>query len=234
LKKTTADEGSIPMPAKHREKLTRDKVIGAALRIRDEEGLDAVSMRRVAHELGVEAMSLYHHVGDKEELLDGICERVMGDFEFPAPTGDWAEDCRAGARAWRRLMQKHPEVIELFARQRGPASSVESMRPSEFALRLLRESGLSDRDVAQAFHAIGGYIQGFVVMERGSIAGGTDAVHVKAHQALAESLDPDEFQALRAVAPHFADCSPDEQFEFGLDLLVQGLVAKVGEPPRRR
>ena len=231
MKETTAVERSIPTPAKHREKLTRERVIEAALHVMDGEGLDAVSMRRVAHELGVEAMSLYNHVGDKEELLDGICEQVMGDFEFPALTGDWVEDCRAGARAWRRLMQKHPGVIELFARQRGPATTIESMRPSEFALRLLRESGLSDRDVAQAFHAFGGYIQGFVVMERGSIAGGTDAAHVKAHQALADSLDPDEFEALRAVAPHFADCSPDEQFEFGLDLLIQGLLAKV---PQRR
>ena len=118
MKETTAVEGSIPIPtpapAPHRAKLSRDRVIEAALRIMDEEGLDAVSMRRVAHELGVEAMSLYHHVGDKDELLDGICERVMGDFEFPELTGDWAQDCRAGARAWRRLMQKHPEVIELW------------------------------------------------------------------------------------------------------------------------
>ncbi len=212
---------------KNRERLSRERIVTAALRIMDDEGLEAVTMRRVAHELGVEAMSLYHHVGDKDELLDGICEQVMADFEFPSLTGEWAEDCRAGARAWRRLMQRHPEVIELFARQRGPASSVESMRPSEFALRLLRASGLPDRDVAQAFHAIGGYIQGFVEMERGSIAGGTDTAHVKAHQALAESLDPEEFEALRAVSPYFADCSPDEQFEFGLDLLIQGLLAKV-------
>jgi AcrR family transcriptional regulator len=212
---------------KNRERLSRERIVTAALRIMDDEGLEAVTMRRVAHELGVEAMSLYHHVGDKDELLDGICEQVMADFEFPSLTGEWAEDCRAGARAWRRLMQRHPEVIELFARQRGPVSSVESMRPSEFALRLLRESGLPDRDVAQAFHAIGGYIQGFVEMERGSIAGGTDAAHVKAHQALAESLDPEEFEALLAVSPYFADCSPDEQFEFGLDLLIQGLLAKV-------
>jgi AcrR family transcriptional regulator len=218
---------------KNRERLSRERIVTAALRIMDDEGLEAVTMRRVAHELGVEAMSLYHHVGDKDELLDGICEQVMADFEFPIPTGDWAENCRAGARAWRRLMQRHPEVIELFARQRGPVSSVESMRPSEFALRLLRESGLPDRDVAQAFHAIGGYIQGFVEMERGSIAGGTDAAHSKAHQALAESLDPEEFEALRAVSPYFADCSPDEQFEFGLDLLIQGLIAKVRQEQGR-
>jgi AcrR family transcriptional regulator len=230
LKETAAVEASIPTPAKHREKLTRDRIVEAALRIMDDEGLEAVSMRRVAHELGGVAMSLYHHVGDKDQLLDGICGRVMADFEFPESTGDWVTDCREGARAWRRLMQRHPEVIELFARQRGPASTDESMRPTEYALRLFRESGLSDRDVAQAFHAFGGYIQGFVVMERGSIAGGTDAAHVKARQALAE-LDPDEFTALRAVAPYFADCSPDEQFEFGLDLLIKGLLAKVG---RRR
>ncbi len=218
---------------KNRERLSRERIVTAALRIMDDEGLEAVTMRRVAHELGVEAMSLYHHVGDKDELLDGICEQVMADFEFPIPTGDWAENCRAGARAWRRLMQRHPEVIELFARQRGPVSSVESMRPSEFALRLLRESGLPDRDVAQAFHAIGGYIQGFVEMERGSMTGGTDAAHVTAHQALAESLDPEEFEALRAVSPYFADCSPDEQFEFGLDLLIQGLLAKVRQEQGR-
>jgi len=218
---------------KNRERLSRERIVTAALRIMDDEGLEAVTMRRVAHELGVEAMSLYHHVVDKDELLDGICEQVMADFEFPIPTGDWAENCRAGARAWRRLMQRHPEVIELFARQRGPVSSVESMRPSEFALRLLRKSGLPDRDVAQAFHAIGGYIQGFVEMERGSIAGGTDAAHVKAHQALADSLDPEEFEALRAVSPYFADCSPDEQFEFGLDLLIQGLLAKVRQEQGR-
>jgi len=219
---------------KTRERLSRERVVAAALRIMDDEGLEAVTMRRVAHELDVEAMSLYHYVGDKDELLDGICEQAMAGFEFPAPTGDWAEDVRAGARAWRRLMQRHPEVIQLFARRRGPATSVESMRPSEFALRLLRGSGLPDRDVAQAFHAFGGYIQGFVVMERGSIAGGTDAEHVKAHQALAESLDPDEFQALRAVSPHFADLSPDEQFEFGLDLLIRGLLAKVRQRRRGR
>ena len=91
-----------------REPLTRERVVEAALRVMDEEGLDAVSMRRVAREVGVEAMSLYHHVEDKEDLLDGICEHVMAGFEFPDPVEDWAENCRRGARAWRRLLQAHP------------------------------------------------------------------------------------------------------------------------------
>jgi AcrR family transcriptional regulator len=210
-----------------REPLTRDRVIEAALRVMDEEGLDAVSMRRVAREVGVEAMSLYHHVEDKEDLLDGICEHVMAGFEFPDPVEDWAENCRRGARAWRRLLQSHPAVMRLFAEQRGPVRTVDSMRPMEFALRLLRGAGLSDRDTAQAFHAFGGYIQGFVMMELGSIAGGSDEAHLKAHADLVAAL-PDEFAALVAVSPYFAECDADEQFEFGLDLLIRGLEAKAG------
>jgi TetR/AcrR family tetracycline transcriptional repressor len=208
-----------------RETLTRDRVIEAALRVMDDEGLEAVTMRRIAREVGVEAMSLYHHVEDKEDLLDGICERVMAGFEFPEPVEDWAENCRRGARAWRRILQQHPAVMRLFAEQRGPIRSIDSMRPMEFALRLLRDAGLSDRDTAQAFHAFGGYIQGFVMMELGSIAGGSDEAHLKAHAELAAAL-PGEFEALVAVSPHFAGCDADEQFEFGLDLLIRGLESK--------
>jgi TetR/AcrR family tetracycline transcriptional repressor len=210
-----------------RPPLTRERVVDAALHVMDEEGLDAVSMRRVARAVGVEAMSLYHHVEDKEDLLDGICERVMAEFDFPEPVEDWAENCRRGARAWRRLLQAHPAVMRLFAEQRGPVRSIDSMRPMEFALRILKSSGLSDRDTAQAFHAFGGYIQGFVMMELGSIVGAPDAEHLNAHTQLAEAL-PEEFAALQAAAPHFVDCGADEQFEFGLDLLIRGLESKVG------
>jgi TetR/AcrR family tetracycline transcriptional repressor len=201
-------------------------VIEAALRVMDEEGLEAVSMRRVAREVGVEAMSLYHHVEDKEDLLDGICERVMIEFDFPEPVDDWTENCRRGARAWRNLLQAHPAVMRLFAEQRGPVRSIDSMRPTEFALKILRSCGLTDRDTAQAFHAFGGYIQGFVMMELGSIAGGSDEEHVKMHAELAAAL-PGEFPTLEAVSRSFAECDPDEQFEFGLDLLIRGLEAKV-------
>jgi AcrR family transcriptional regulator len=211
-----------------RDPLTRERVIEAAMRVMDGEGLEAVSMRRVAREVGVEAMSLYHHVEDKEDLLDGICEHVMAQFDFPEPVEDWAENCRRGARAWRRLLQAHPGVMRLFAEQRGPIRSIDSVRPMEFALRILRSCGLTDRDTAQAFHAFGGYIQGFVMMELGSIAGGSDEEHQKAHAELAAEL-PDEFAALQACSPYFAECDPDEQFEFGLDLLIRGLEAK-GNP----
>lgn len=214
--------------------LDRDKVLGAAQRMADRDGLESLSMRNLAQALRVEAMSLYNHVEDKEDILDGICEHVMAEFEFPEPGGDWEETVRRGARAWRRLLRAHPEVVRLFAQKRSPAQSPESMRPMEFALRLFKDAGLSDRDTAQAFHAFGGYIQGFVMMELGSIAGGTDEGHLKMHQELAAKL-PAEFATLQAVSPYFAECMPDEQFEFGLDLLIAGLFEKVrrAEPDDR-
>src|SRR4029450_9334429 len=162
------------------------------------------SMRRVAREVGVEAMSLYHHVEDKEDLLDGICEHGMAKFDLPEPVDDWTETCRRGARAWRRILQAHPNVMRLFAEQRGPIRSIDSMRPMEYALKILQSCGLSDRDTAQAFHVFGGYIQGFVMMELGSIAGGADEAHMKAHAELAASL-PGDFATLQAVGPHFLE-----------------------------
>jgi len=206
---------------KERERLTRERVIDAALAVMDAEGLDAVSMRRVAREVGVEAMSLYNHVRDKDDLLQGVCERIMGSYEFPTAEGDWVHRAKAGARAWRRVLQAHPDLVRLFAETHGPApSSPESLRPTEFALTMFREAGLSERDTVQAFHAFGGYIQGFVMMEGGSIK-------ERHEEHFAGHIPEEAFPTLAAVSRHWAECDPDEQFEFGLDLLIRGLLAKV-------
>jgi AcrR family transcriptional regulator len=211
---------------KSREKLTRARVIEAALKVMDADGLEAVTMRRVAREVGVEAMSLYNHVKDKDDLLQGVCNRVMADFEFPTEPGDWADRCRAGARSWRRVLQAHPDVMRLFAETHGPStSSTESLKPTEFALRLLQEVGLSDRDTVQAFHAFGGYIQGFVMMEGGSIKGRAREEHLPSLDAANELLEA--FPTLHKVSEYWADCDADEQFEFGLDLLIRGIRDRV-------
>jgi AcrR family transcriptional regulator len=207
---------------KQRERLTRDRIVDAAMHVMDTEGLEAVSMRRVAREVGVEAMSLYNHVEDKDDLLQAVCDRIMVAFEFPEETDDWVETCKAAARSWRKVLRAHPDVMRLFAETHGPSpSSLESLKPTEFALRLLRNGGLSDRDTVQAFHVFGGYIQGFVMMENGSIQksqGEQGAFNIPESE-----LPTDAFPVLRAVHGYFADCSADEQFEFGLDLLLRGL-----------
>ncbi len=207
------------MRAKPREKLSRERVVDAALRVMDADGLDAVTMRRVGHELGVEAMSLYNHVRDKEDILDGVCERVMAEFEYPqTDERDWLETGRRAARAWRRLLKAHPNVIALFAERTKPMVSPEALRPMEFALSVLRGAGLSDRDALQAFHAFGGYIQGFVMMELG-------LWNAEGHAEF--TLPAELFPSMAATMPHLVDCGTDEQFEFGLDLMLEGLRAKL-------
>jgi TetR/AcrR family tetracycline transcriptional repressor len=225
------ESGGLVEARERREPLTRDRVVDAALAIMDGEGLEAVTMRRVAREVGVEAMSLYNHVRDKDDLLQGVCDRVMSGFDIPGTNGDWGERCRAAARSWRRLLRAHPDVMRLFAETHGPSpTSVDSLRPTEFALSLLKEAGLSDRDTVQAFHAFGGYIQGFVMMEGGSIKGGHGPTTERTSEGFAAAVPPETFPCLHAMGQYFEECEADEQFEFGLDLLMRGLQDRVAEP----
>ena len=225
------ETGTVLEARERREPLTRERVVDAALAIMDAEGLEAVTMRRVAREVGVEAMSLYNHVRDKDDLLQGVCDRVMSSFDFPRTTGDWGERCREAARSWRRLLGAHPDVMRLFAETHGPSpTSADSLRPTEFALSLLKEAGLSDRDTVQAFHAFGGYIQGFVMMEGGSIKDGHGPTTARTPEELSATVSQETFPCLHAMGQYFEECEADEQFEFGLELLMRGLQHKVTKP----
>lgn len=216
-----------------RAPLTRERIIRTALQVMDEEGLEAVTMRRIGRELGVEAMSLYNHVRDKEDILDGVTEMVLGKFEFPPSTGDWAEDVRSGAREWGRLFQTHPSLCQLMAERHKPLESVEAVRPMEAALELLGSSGLGIRETVQAFNAFGGYIMGFVIMERGLMPGRQRAhtLDEHDHEELARTLRNAGVDLPRFIEalPYFAECPTEEQFEFGLDLLIRGLRSRVEE-----
>ncbi len=214
-------------PPRRRLPVTRARVIEAALRIMDAEGLEAVTMRRIGRELGVEAMSLYNHVRDKDDILDAVSELVMSEFQLPAPSGDWREDGKNAAREWRRLLRTHPNVMGLMAERRKPLANPESLRPMDTALGILRGAGLDVRDAAQAFNAFGSYIMGFVLMEQGMMLGheGPDEGHVRMHEELAR-MHGTEFPFLVEAFPVIHECSTDEQFEFGLDLMMQGLEAR--------
>jgi TetR/AcrR family transcriptional regulator, tetracycline repressor protein len=214
-----------------REKLTRERICEAALEIMDAEGLDAVSMRRVAREVGVEAMSLYHHVRDKEDLLDGICSLVMNEFRYPDESQAWIDVAKQGAQEWRRVLKQHPNVIALFAERQKPMTDVQALGPMEFALRVIGRAGMDERETVLVFNVLGGYIMGSVMMEVGRMfnAGATD----KANPDVAGTLvnfPADRLPCIAASMPHLADCDPNEQFETGLDLLLKGLIARYGTP----
>jgi AcrR family transcriptional regulator len=210
--------------AKPRERLTRDRVVEAALRVMDEEGLEAVSMRRVAREVGVEAMSLYNHVRDKDDLIDGICVRVMRDFRFADADRPWDERARASAREWRRVLRLHPNVITLFSERRKPLTDPDALRPMEHALGLLHEAGLSDRDAARMFNVIGGYIMGSVMMEVGQMFSAGTLDEEMPDVELARRVLGPGLPRVASSLPHLIECDPDEQFELGLEILLRGVL----------
>ena len=219
-------------PIRQREKLTRERVIDAALTIMDAEGLDAVTMRRVAHEVGVEAMSLYHHVHDKDDLLEGICARVMAEFRVPGDGGGWYERASFAANEWRRVLKQHPNVITLFAERRGPLTDLGSLEPMDHALGILREAGLSDRDAVRVFNVLGGFIMGFVLMEVGQMFGaGAMDKELPDPQAAAQLIPEGSLRHLTAALPYLADCDPEEQFQLGLDMMLQGMRVTFGAVP---
>jgi len=202
--------------------LTRDRITEAALRLMDAEGLEAVSMRRIAREVGVEAMSLYNHVEDKDDLLNAVIERVMQEFPFPeAVDDDPIVYGRRLAHCWRNLLRAHPSVIQLFGERKHSGASVDSLRPMDEALSALRRAGLSESDAAQAFHTIGSFIFGTVMMETGQPFGNGE--HARAFPMGIEA----ELPNVAACAPFLAECDLDAQFEFGLDLMLEGLRAKI-------
>jgi AcrR family transcriptional regulator len=217
----------VEAPARpRRDPLTRQRVIRAALEIMDREGLEAVTMRRIGRELGVEAMSLYNHVRDKEDILDGICEEVLAEFQLPQ-VDDWVEAARLGAHEYRRLLLAHPNVITLMSERKGPFTNPDSLRAYEFALDLFRSVGLSKEDSVKAFHAFGGYILGYVMMELGPMLGGSlDEANVRAHREMARLVEGADLPRLREALPHLVDCDVEQQFDFGLDLLIQGLRSR--------
>ena len=218
-------EASQTEPTK-REPLTQARIVDAALHVMDAEGLEAVTMRRIGRELGVEAMSLYNHVEDKDDILNGITERVMSEFEYPPFTGDWFDDGLAMSREWRRLLGLHPSVCQLLAERHKPLEGLASFRAMDAALGLLRSAGLSERDAAQAFNALGGYILGFVMMEQGLMLGNDDE-HAREHDLAIDALQGSGLVNVMECLPFFADCTPNQQFDFGLDLMIRGIRAGV-------
>ena len=213
--------------AQTRRPLTRERILETALRLMDAEGLEAVSMRRIGRELGVEAMSLYNHVADKEDILNGVVEVVMAEYEFPPASDDWRETARRAARSWRTLLKAHPNVITLMSEQRKPTRTIDSMRPVDYALGVIASRGLGPEETVRAFRAFGGFIQGFVLAEIANMFGGDP--HAALHEDLAAEIPADLLPHLAAHFPHLSECDFDEEFEYGLDLMLRGLEAKLAE-----
>lgn len=211
-------------PSVVRRPLSREVVLAAALDLVDREGLEALSMRKLGAELGVEAMSLYNHIPSKSALLDGLIERVVGELEPPDPGKDWTEQAREMARSYRKMAMSHPHVVALIATR--PFNTIAALDPLERALRLLRSAGFDQPSALHAFRTVVSFATGYTLAETEGFFG--EHVPTDADEVLQpKDLDQDRFPYLIELLPTIAACDHDEEFEFALDVIIQGLTAKI-------
>lgn len=209
-----------------RPPLTKDGILRAAIDVADQDGLDALTMRRLGTELGVQAMSLYKHITAKDEILDGIVEIVFGGIELPDPGIGWKEAMRQRARSAREVLRRHTWAIGLLE-SRGATGPV-SMRYTDSILGCLRAAGFSVQDSAYAFWTLDSFVYGHVLQEA-QISGLQD--EGTAGRTIPDSKYPgtDDYPYLAEVteqAPGM-QLNLEQAFDHGLDLIVDALERSV-------
>ncbi|WP_374458321.1 TetR/AcrR family transcriptional regulator [Nocardioides sp.] len=210
-----------------RPPLSPERVIDAASRVADASGLTGVSMRSVGRELGVEAMSLYHHVASKDALLDGLADWVFTRIETPTPHGSWRAQMEARARSARTVLAAHPWGLGLVESRRSPGPA--TLRHHDAVLGCLRAAGFSVALAAHAFSVLDAYVYGFVLTE----------VNLPFQPGEPAEDFIEELRAVMAEHPHLAemvaeqvvgrDYAYGDEFDYGLALILDGLEARFRE-----
>lgn len=213
-----------------RQPLSHDRVLDAAIRVADRGGVEAITMRRVAQELGVEAMSLYNHVPNKDAILDGVVDAVFAAIELPAAgCADWREAIRARARSARSVLAQHSWALGLMDSRRNPGSA--TLRHHDAVLGVLRQAGFSLPMAAHAVSLIDSYVGGFVLQEANlPVSVPTDVEEVAG--GILANLPADELPYLtEMIVDHALRPGYDYsgEFGFGLDLILDALEARRGQ-----
>jgi AcrR family transcriptional regulator len=203
--------------------LNRERVLHAAVALADESGSESLSMRKLGEAVGVEAMSLYHHVANKDDLLDGMIDVVFGEIELPSDGGDWKRAMRQRALSARRVLARHRWAIRFMESRTSPGPA--TLRHHDAVLGCLRNAGFSVRLAAHAFSVLDSYIYGFALQER-SLPFDTPQQTAELAQELLARFPVDEY-------PHLAELTTQHvlqpgydygnEFAFGLDLILDGL-----------
>ncbi len=210
-----------------RTPLSRDRVLRAAVELSDREGIDALSMRRLGQELGVEAMSLYNHVAGKEDLLDGMVDVVVGEVDPPSDAGPWQAAVRARILSARRTMLRHPWASAVIVGRRQASPVV--MGYMDSMAGILLRGGFSVDLLHHGFHALGSRVLGFsqeLFDDSSDLAAGDEMQAVMLQQlaaaypnitAIVQQVQHDEASVVGS------GCDDQAEFEFALDLQLDGL-----------
>lgn len=215
-------------------RLSREIVLDAALRIVDEEGLDALTMRRLGQALHRDPMGLYRYAANRAALLDGVTELVLNELTIFGDDPDWQGQLRRIAHDLRLLALRHPNVVPLLVTR--PLSTplglrpLGTIRPLEQILGLLIDAGFSASDALHMYRAYYGFLYGHILNELQEFIVDPDE-----HEALLRlglhRLPPKEFPRLRALAPALADYDGAQELDQGITILLSGLTAHLSAPP---
>ena len=202
--------------------LTRRRVLEAAVELADRHGIEAVSMRRLGQELGIEAMSIYTHVRSKEDLLGGMVEVVIGQIPTQRARGDWKRSLRRTIMAARAVLLRHPWAPRLIEDLTEPGPAV--MRHFDTVIGLLREGGFSLDMTHHALHLLGSRVLGFTQ----ELFDDSPDLDPEAAATLAERIGATlpYVAEMALAATHeggLGGCDTDVEFEFSLDVILDGL-----------
>lgn len=210
-----------------RGRLNRERVLTTAIELADDSGIGSLTMRRLGEELGVEAMSLYNHVANKDDLLNGMVDAVFAEIELPSHSDDWKTAMRKRSVSFRATLSRHPWATTLKDSGTNPGPA--TLRHHDRVLGTLRNAGFSVAMAAHAFSALDSYIYGFAMQEKSLPFTSEEETAAMAHILLAQ-LPVNEY-------PYLAELTADhvlqpgynyaDEFPLGLDLILDGLESRL-------
>jgi AcrR family transcriptional regulator len=205
-----------------RAPLTRDRVLRAALELADEGGTAALTMQRIGRRLGVEAMSLYRHVRNKDDILDGIVDLVFAEVELPADRSNWRTVLRAQSISTRAALRRHPWAITLMESRMTPGPA--NLRTHEDTITVLLDAGCSAVMATHAYNLVDSYVLGFALQEVNFPFSNAEELAAMSEEILA-NLQADEYPNSARVARELLTSGFDyaDEFEFGLDLILDAI-----------
>ena len=214
--------------AENRTPLSRARVLEAAIAFADADGIASLSMRKLGEAVGVEAMSLYNHVANKSDLLDGMIDVVFDEIDMPVDATDWKVAMRRRATSAREVLARHRWAIGLMESRTTPGPA--TLRHHDAVLGTLRRGGFSVAMAAHAFSVLDSYIYGFALQEATLPFDASDETAELAQEILAMAPAENYPHLTELTTEHVLQPGYDygNEFEFGLDLILDGLHRAIG------
>jgi len=208
---------------KTRHRLSRERVVHAALYLADTGGIESLTMSRLGQELQVEAMSLYNHVADKDDVLDGMVDLVFSEIEVPFEPADWKVALRLRAISARDALLRHPWATAIMQSRSRPGPA--TLRHHDSVIGILRDAGFSIDMAAHAFSVMDGFICGFA-LQQVNLPSHTSEESGQLAERILRELPAETYPHLaEMIVEHAVQAGYDyaKEFEFGLDLILNGL-----------